>query len=147
MADKKLLVSLKPGTAMTVHRLSVNAEKLVYVIVAEKPLTYKWGRSRIVYVGTTEKGIERIAQSAAQKAPSVLNLHGVSSFEVRVLTCKPRQHVKTWHKLERAMLLIFRQTFGEVPFGNSHGSSITETDEFRYFQRTRIERVIDDLSS
>jgi hypothetical protein len=143
----KLRVSLKRGAAMTVHRLSVDADRLVYVIVAEKPLKYKLGRSRIAYIGTTKRGVERIAQSAAQKAPNVLELHGVSSFEVRVLTCTPRQKVKTWHKLERAMLLVFRQTFGEVPDQNTRGAAITETDEFRYFQRSRIEQVITDLST
>lgn len=131
---------------MTVTRLGVQADRLVYAIVVEKPVVYPWGKSRVAYIGTTKKGIKRIAQSAAQHAPVVLNLHGVRQFEVRVMTCTPRQGVKAWHKLERALLLVFRQTFGEVPIGNSQGSKIREVDEFAYFQRSRIERVLKDLS-
>jgi hypothetical protein len=131
---------------MTVNRLGIDVDKLVYVIVAGKQLPYQWGRSRIVYIGTTERGIERIAQSAAQKAPDVLNLHGIMSFDVRVLTCTARRGVKTWHKLERAMLIAFRQMYGEVPRGNSHGAKVTETDEFVYFTHNRIDQMIRDLS-
>ena len=67
-------------------------------------------------------------------------------FEVHVLTTRGRGHVKTWVKLERAMLLVFKERFGEVPVCNRHGHKFIETDEFRYFARTRIERIIDGIS-
>jgi len=42
-------------------------EKLVYILLAPKPQKYPRGRSRIMYVGTTEKGISRIAGSVSNK--------------------------------------------------------------------------------
>lgn len=54
--------------------------------------------------------------------------------------------MKTWLKMERAFLLVFREMFGDVPVCNSQGKKITEHDEFEYFARARIKRVIEDLS-
>jgi hypothetical protein len=143
----KLRVSLRRGAAMSVTRLGVEEQRLVYVIVVAKPIKYRWASSKIAYIGTTQRGVNRVATSAAQKAPDLLGRHGISSLEVRILTCTPRQRVKTWHKLERSLLLVFRQIYGEVPLGNTQGSRIAERDEFQYFQRSRIEQVIADLSS
>jgi hypothetical protein len=86
-------------------------------------------------------------KSAAAKAEAVLRQHGVKRFDVRIVTCRPRQAVKTWHKLERAMLLTFRELFGEVPELNTHGSGIRELDEFDYFSRSRVRSLIQDLST
>lgn len=147
MAKKRLSVSLRRKHAMTVTRVSIGPKKkLVYVILADKPLKYPWGKSKIAYIGTTKKGMSRFAQSAAAKADEVLSLHGVKEMEVRVVTCAARQAVKTWVKLERAMLLVFRQEFGSVPLCNTVGKNIRETDEFSYFTRRRIKTIIDSLS-
>ena len=37
--------------------------------------------------------------------------------------------MKTWKKLERALLLAFRAEYGRIPFCNSQGNRIKETDE------------------
>src|SRR5947208_1621403 len=103
---RRLSIKLRRTHAMEVTRVSIGDEKLVYVVVADKKLKYLEGRSRIAYVGTTKKGAARIAASAAQQAQKVLNLNGVNSFEVRVVTCRPRQHVKTWFKLEAGLALM-----------------------------------------
>jgi len=144
---RRLTISLKTGHAMRVSRLSVGSTRLVYVIVQNKQIQYRWGRSYVAYIGTTEKGIDRIAQSAATKAPDVLRAHGVDRFEVRVVTSRPRQRVKTWKKLERAMLLAFREMFGEVPKHNVHGKNITEVDEFDLFARERVKEVLRQLDN
>jgi len=60
--------------------------KLVYVLIADKRLKYKLGKSRIAYIGTTKKGSSRIAQSMAARAEDVLSIHGVRSFHARVIT-------------------------------------------------------------
>jgi len=60
--------------------------------------------------------------------------------------CTPRRRVRTWHKLERALLLQFRDLFGRVPICNTHGQQMVETDEFYYFARARVTDVIEDLS-
>lgn len=139
-------VSVTRDPVVVVERRSINARKLVYVIVADRRITYEKGRSRIAYVGTTQHGLNRIASSVAAHAPDVLSIRGVQRLEVHVLTCRGRGHVKTWVKLERAMLLAFKEQFGEIPVCNSHGHKFVETDEFRYFAKARIKRIIDDLS-
>jgi len=109
-----------------------------------KKIKYPTGRSRIAYIGTTKKGIERISQSVAARADNVLGIHGVDEFKARVVTCKPRQNVKTWQKLERALLLMFKECYGQVPKLNVHGKKMQETDEFEYFVKKRIQTIIED---
>jgi len=143
---RKLTISLKRDEAFQATRVTIGKNKLVYVLVADKRLKYKKGTSKIAYVGTTEKGAERIAQSLALKADKILRLHGVRRVHAKVLTCRPRKHVETWRELERALLLCFRGKFGEVPKYNLQGKRMKATNEFRYSRRARVENVIDQLS-
>jgi hypothetical protein len=143
---KRLKVSLKRGAAMTVNRIALNDSKLVYAICADKMIKYTYGSSPIVYFGTTERGVDRIATSAAYRAPQVLGLYGVKSFEVRVITCPPKQGIKSWKVLERALLLGFREKFGQVPLCNDKGKQMSEAKEFQVFSRDRIRQIIDDLT-
>lgn len=144
---KRLRISLKRDAAIEVDRISIGKLKLAYVICADRKLSYKYGRSRIAYIGTTKTGIQRVAQSAASQADRVLGLRGVNRFRVHVVTCSSRQKVKTWLKLERALLLAFSWRFGEIPKCNSHGKNFVwaEQDEKR-FRWQRLETIIDDLS-
>lgn len=145
MAPRRLSISLRRGEALKVTRVTLDGEKLVYALVQDKKQNYSTGRSRVVYIGTTKNGTDRVAQSAASWADTILRQHGVDNFAARIITCRPRQHVKTWRKLERALLLVFKEIYGEVPRCNTHGKNIVETDEFRYFARARIKRILDDL--
>ena len=142
----RLHVTLMRAEAMSVHRIVVGKSKLVYFIIADKRLDYASGRSRIAYIGTTENGSSRVASSAAFRAEEILSWRGVYSLHTRIITCRPRQNVKSWKKLERACLLAFRERFGQVPWCNIQGKGIQEVDEFLYFSRPRIDRIIDDLS-
>ncbi len=144
--QRRLSLSLKRDEALRATRVSAGKSKLVYVLVADKRLKYPNGKSRVAYIGTTKKGISRISQSVAARADDILSLHGVRSFHARIITCRPRQHIKTWLKLERALLLMFRESFGEVPRCNTHGTRMKENDEFRYFSRTGVANVIEELS-
>src|SRR5947209_1040596 len=126
MAKRRCSISYVEAPAMTVARVGVKKRRLCYVIVANKLIKYPSGRSRVVYIGTTTKGITRLAQSAAQWAPEVLGTHGITSFKVHVVSCTPRQHVKTWRKLERALLLTFRDLYGTVPLCNTQGKKMRE---------------------
>ena len=146
MAVRRLPVKLRRQDAMRVSRVALDNEKLVYVIVADKKLKYRHGRSKIAYIGTTKNGVSRLAQSAASRTDAILRRRGVQSFTVHVVTCRPRQRVKTWRKLERAFLLAFRELYGEVPACNVHGKRMTVRGEFVYFSKVRIENVIGDLS-
>lgn len=44
------------NAALTLDRISVRAQTLVYVAVADKSGKYRLGRSRILYMGTTKNG-------------------------------------------------------------------------------------------
>ena len=131
---------------MHVTRVAVGRAKLVYAIVADRKTEYTHGRSRVVYIGTTKNGISRVAQSAAYWTDTVLCQRGVRSFDVHLVTCPARQGVRIWNKLERAMLLTFREMFGEVPLCNTHGRRMRPTDEFRYFSRSGLRTIVEDLS-
>jgi len=143
---KRLTISLNPKHAMQVTRISVGKKKLVYLILAKKSVKYPWGRSRVAYIGTTKKGMARIAQSVAARAEVILALHGVREFKVRIVTCPPRPNVKTWEKLERALLLVFRYKYGALPKCNSQGKKMKQKDEFKYFRRERLERILETLA-
>lgn len=145
MAKKRLIVTLRKGYALRVTRGAIRQEKVVYVIVVGRKLKYSYGRSPVVYIGTTKKGVGRIAHSAAYLAPDVFDIHGVKEFGVRVITCKGRSGIKSWTKLERALLLGFREKYGDVPKCNSQGAKIREKDEFEYFRRSRIRQILTDL--
>ena len=79
MARKRSIkASRKPAIVITRHGLGRN--KLVYVAKANKPRKYRYGRSAIVYIGTTKAGVKRIADSAAAKAELLLRDHGVKHW-------------------------------------------------------------------
>jgi hypothetical protein len=143
---RRLNLSLKREAALTATRVSIGRSKLVYILIADKRLKYLQGKSRIAYIGTTKKGVGRVAGSVASRAEHILSLHGVNSFHARVVTCRPRRNVSTWIKLERALLLAFKERFGTVPECNSHGKQMKERDEFRYFHKHGVEGIIEELS-
>jgi hypothetical protein len=131
---------------MTMRRIALEHEKLVYLICADKKLKYEDGYSQIAYIGTTRNGVERVANSSAYRSWDVLWSRGVQSFDVRIVTCRPRQGFKSWLKLERALILAFRQKFGEPPMCNVQGRAMKLGDEFDRFSFERLSRIIDTLS-
>lgn len=137
-----LTVKKHKGIALEVHRLAIKVDKLVYVLLTNKKVKYNYGRSRVVYIGTTKKGARRIMQSAAVKSGELLEGYGMKTLEARIITCQRRQGVESWKKLERALLLEFRGYYGEVPIGNNQGKGIRERDEFKYFRRSRIRSIV-----
>jgi len=145
MSQRRLSVMVKWPPAMTVTRVSVRHLRLCYIITTNKVITYPRGRSKVVYIGTTRHGVDRLASSAATRAASILGSHGITHFEVHVVTCAARQHVRTWWKLERALLISFKQRFGRTPLVNSYGRSFRESNEFHYFARSRIRAVLEDI--
>jgi hypothetical protein len=143
---RRLSLSLKRDPAISVTSVAIGDQKLVYVLVADRKIRYEDGKSRIVYIGTTKNGVNRVANSVGFRAEDILGERGVRSFDARIVTCTPRQHVKTWHKLERALILEFRELYGEIPLCNSHGSRIRGTDEFRYFRKARVRDILEELA-
>jgi hypothetical protein len=145
---KRLRISLKRGPAMEVHRIAVSHQKLVYVICANRKIQYPNGRSPVVYIGTTRLGVSRVAASAAYRSEDILWRHGVNSFQVRIVTCDARKGVRTWNKLERALLLLFKDMYGCVPLCNTNGKNYVETNEFddNFFRRKRVRDILDNLA-
>ena len=131
--------------AMTIRREALHEERLVYLALTNKPIKYKYGRSRIAYIGTTKRGVERIAQSAAKQSKALLGLHGVRELEFYVVACGPRQGLKTWKKLERALIILFREQLGEVPKGNKQGPGLRWKDEREIFGRRKLEQVLESV--
>ena len=142
---RRLNLSLKKVHALEATRIAIGNQKLVYVLLADKNFNYPYGRSAIAYIGTTKKGVARVAGSMAARSEEILSCHGVKKVTARILTCSPRRNVKTWRKLERALLLMFRSEYGSVPSVNSQGKKMKETDEFSYFSREAIRKTIHKL--
>lgn len=139
---RKLTIKAPRSPALTINRDAVKGDRLVYLAVANKRVHYRYGSSYIVYVGTTQAGASRIAASAAAKASSMLALHGVKQLEFFVVTCKGRKRVKTWKKLERGLILTFRELFGDIPRCNVQGTRIKWTDELNYFTANRLREIV-----
>ena len=129
--------------ALTIDRLSVRTRKIVYVAVADAAVRYAQGSSRIVYIGTTRNGISRVAGSAARHAECIFSLRGVREISFHILTCRGRRRVpKMWHKLERALILSFRELYGEPPYCNIHGVNTRWTDEQEYFSLAGLQNAL-----
>ncbi|KRA46898.1 hypothetical protein ASD72_06910 [Pseudoxanthomonas sp. Root630] len=147
MALRRIKLSLHRGHALELTRVSVGKAKLVYVLITDKKIKYSNGKkSRIAYIGTTEKGNARIAQSVAARAEDIFDIRGVHSFHARIITCRPRRNVKTWRQLERALLIKFKEMFGEVPYCNIQGKNISRFKEFNYFAEAGVQATIEELS-
>jgi len=107
---------------------------------------YPLGRSRIVYIGSTNNVLSRIPVSVGERARSILDTHGIRAFAVFIVSCHPLQKVRSWSKLERALLIRFRERYGKQPLCNTAGKRLTERGEFsKYFSRPDIDRILDHL--
>lgn len=142
---KKLSVKYRRPAALIINRVAFRDKKLVYVARANKKFRYPWGRSRIVYFGTTRKGARRIASSAAWKGADVLFNHGVKHLELIVVVCGKTQGVETWKKLERALIIRFREKLGASPKANATGHNMRWRDERNYFSDKKLDKIIDGL--
>jgi hypothetical protein len=124
-------------------------DKLVYLLVANRPHRYPKDSSRIVYIGTTKKGLWRMALSASEKIYKGYDkLHGFTRLDGYVIWSRTRKGPGTfkgrpfYRILERAALIVFKETFGDIPVLNGNGGGIKEENEFKIFARRRIERIL-----
>lgn len=140
---RRLQVNLNKKLVMTVHRRILKKKKVVYLLIATSPVKYNGGRSRIVYIGTTEKGADRIAASAAGRAEEIMSTRGLKHLEVFVVFCNPRPGLPTWEWLEDALLAEFRAEYEELPMCNSQGKKKKWDEELdRVFKRKAINKVL-----
>ena len=146
VGGERLRVSLSRQPAMRMTRAGLAHEHVVHVLVTRTPVKYPRGRSRVVAIGMSHHGVASVASSLARRAEEILVRRGISECDVRVVTWRGRRRARAWETLERAMLLVFRETFGEMPIGNTQGKSLREQDEFQYFSRQSVRNVILELS-
>lgn len=131
---------------LVLSRFSTTQPTLVYVLTANKYLKYAYGRSVIAYIGTTKRGLKRIAESVADKAEDVLLNHGVRNLNAHIITCRGRRGARVWHKLERALIITFREKHGEIPRYNGHGKGWEWKDELKYFNQASLRTVVDECA-
>ena len=132
--------------AITITRTAYAASELVYIAYANKPLHYQHGVSRIAYIGTTKNGVWRVASSAAWKAEDLFKRKGVHTLEFYIIAAPRKGKQASYRKLERALLLRFRERFGSIPHANKQGKNLRWRDEYDYVTPQKVERIIDDFS-
>jgi len=146
MARKKATISTSPNSAIRFTKLQRSDQCLVYIVCANRSLKYRDGDSRILYIGTTAKGIDRMSKSASALTQKFFAHHGVTKVYVHPIYTKPRQKKRMWVVLERALLLRFREMYGEPPKHNTQGKKLRWRDEADYFTLSRLTGIIDRYS-
>ena len=142
MAIRRARIRLDKGE-LTLSRVTTSQPTLVYVLSTNKSLKYKYGRSRIAYISTTKRGLKRIAESVADKADSMLYRHGITKLTANFISCRGRRGARLWRKLERALIISFRERYGEVPRYNKHGKGWQWDDEGNYFSLIALRSMIE----
>ncbi len=142
---RKLKIKRQRSPAIVINRTAFRDNKLVYLARTNNPNRYPWGRSKIAYIGTTKKGARRIASSAAVRGEDLLEEYGIKHLEFFVVTCGKVPGVETWRKLERALLIKFREKYGSIPRANKNGTKIRWKDEQKYFRPEKLDRILEEL--
>ena len=141
---RRLQVNLNKKSVMAVHRRILKKKKLVYLLTAAKPVKYRGGRSKVVYIGTTKKGVRRIAGSAAWRAEEIMSTRGLKEVNVFIVSCSSCPGLPTWRRLEDALLAAFRAEYEQLPMCNGQGKKLKWNSELdRRFKRRAIEKVLD----
>lgn len=143
--SKYLSIKIRKQPAIIINRIAFRDNKLVYIARANKKLRYPWGKSRIAYIGTTKRGARRIASSAAWKGEDLLFGYGVKHLEFNFVTCRRVPGLESWKKLERALLIRFREKYGAVPRGNNIGKKMHWKVEEQYFSTKTLDKIIETL--
>jgi len=141
-----LKIKANPKPAIIISRAAIKTNKLVYIARANKSHKYPWGRSRIMYIGTTKTGVSRIAGSAAAKARDLLGRWGINQLEFHVVQSSKKQNVETWRELERSLLIVFKETFGSVPLANKQGKNVRRPAKGLPFRDGKLRNVLHQFS-
>jgi len=136
---RRLHVSLSRSPVMTLSRSAIGNERLVYLLAANKLVRYPRGRSRIVYVGTTKRGVRRVAASVAGRAEALFERRGIRGVNAHLLTyTKGSGAHALWLKLERAVLFMFKFEYGTIPVLNKMGKNFWPGTEFAHFNKKAL---------
>ena len=146
MASKVSRIKITKSPVLTISRIALHADQLVYIAQANKALRYPGGTSAIAYIGMTKSGVARIAASAAWQARATLLRRGIRYLDFFVVTAQAKPRVNIPRKLERALLLRFKERFGSVPIGNKQGNGMRWHDELAFFTHAKLDKVLDAYS-
>ncbi len=134
---------------MSLKTAATRVNRLVYLLVANRPINYGGKYSRIIYIGTTGKGVRRIASSASGRIEDAIDeIHGLKRIDVFVVWARSRKGrythngVKFWQILERALLMCFCKEYDKPPKLNRTGHRMKPNSEFDVFSEAGILRVI-----
>jgi hypothetical protein len=64
-------------------------------------------------------------------------------LEFNVITCGKVRGVETWRKLERALLISFKERYGAIPKANKVGPR--GRGDMEYFRIEKLNSIIDEL--
>jgi len=110
----------------------------VYFITTEKPLCYPKGKSRIVYIGQTEKNPMQALTSLAWsllRMPELKYRRPGNSLSVYFI---PVGENISARDLERAFIAVFSMPYGQIPIFNIVG---------KWFTTEAVERIKAKLST
>jgi len=133
-----MFAKLHKSEVMVVDRSAIKQKHLVYLLAASKPQKYPDGKSGIMYIGSTQNGVARVASSAARQARWILTGYGIRKFTARVVTCPGRPGLKMWRVLERDLLLTFKHRFGRLPWLNKQKPKFLSG----LFRAEKLERIL-----
>lgn len=145
MAHRKPRPKVHNTPAITITRTAYAATELVYIAYTNKSIRYQHGDSRIAYIGTTKTGVWRVASSAAGRAQDLFTRRGVHTLEFYLVAAPRNGKDATCRKLERALLLRFRERYGSVPCANKQGSRLRWRSNDNVFTDASIDKIITDF--
>lgn len=140
--SKALKAKLHHSEVIVVDRSVIKTKHLVYLFVADKPQRYPWQHSRILYVGTTAKGVARITASVAARSKDIFTRYKLRRFRVRVVTCTKRAGLSSWKVLEKDLLRRFKALHGAVPLLNQQGRKWKPHHLSGYFTEQRLDKIL-----
>lgn len=126
------------GSALTIDRSIVDYSNAVYLLVSPRRYAYPKAASRVLYIGRTRFGADRILSSLSERIWKAFRLHGVRSLEVYVVHWKGRRSLNSSRHAENAFLVAFRQLYGRVPLLNNTGEGLDEDEAFEWFSRPAV---------
>jgi len=81
--------------------------------------------------------------SAVAKAMSIFgDVRGVNQIGVYLLNSDSRPSVRTWQKLESALLATFCQRYYELPIENKKRGEYVHEEDIRYFRREDLVKIL-----
>jgi hypothetical protein len=72
--------------------------------------------------------------------------YGIKHLEFVVITCSKVQALESWKKLERALIMKFKELYGAIPRANKAGKNSHWRDEREYFSPNKLEDILRELS-